>query len=256
MKSSANALTEHIDRRSFEPAYVQLATILRRQIASGVFRPGDQLPSEGQLCSHFGVSPMTVRRVINILVESGLVATFQGKGTFVKGLDLSEAAFRLEELKDHLSKKLETTVRLIEARIMKADVRIARKLDIPEGERAVYIGRLVLHEETPVMYHREYLIYDPRRPIVEAELQITSLAGLFKGEASEGLRSGDLNMEAVVLREEEARLLQVTPGSPALCLEHIFFDFDFRPISWGWFICRADRFRLSTHIGADAGLQG
>jgi DNA-binding GntR family transcriptional regulator len=253
MKDRSDA--ERIDRRSYEPAYAQLAAILRRQIASGVFRPGDQLPSEAQLCAQYSVSPMTVRRVINMLVDSGVVTAYQGKGTFVKGLDLGEATFRLEELKGQLSGRLDTTVRLLEASIVTVDERVGRKLRIPESERAVYIRRLLLQEDIPVMYHREYLVYNPRRPVVEAELQITSLEGLFKGERSEGLRSGDLAIEAVVLRDEEAALLQMPAGSPALSLEHIFYDFDFCPISWGWFICRADRFKLSTHIGADADLR-
>jgi DNA-binding GntR family transcriptional regulator len=36
-------------------------------------RPGDQLPSESQLCDRYGVSPMTVRRAMNILIDQGVV---------------------------------------------------------------------------------------------------------------------------------------------------------------------------------------
>ena len=244
--------TDRIDRGLYEPAYVQLAGILRRQIAAGVYRPGDQLPSEGQLCAQYGVSPMTVRRVINILAESGVVAAFQGRGTFVKPLDLGEATFRLEELKDRLANHDDTAVRLIEARIVTADEKVARKLAIAEGRRVVYIRRLLFQDEIPVMYHREYLVYDPRRPLVEAEFEVTTMEGLLKGRGSEGLQAGDLTIEAVVLREEEASLLRVEASSPAFCIEHIFYDFDAHPVSWGWFICRADRFKFTTRIGAGA----
>lgn len=247
-----NFETDRIDRDSYEPAYVQLVGILRRQIGAGVYRPGDQLPSEGQLCAHYGVSPMTVRRVINMLAESGLVTAFQGKGTFVRPLDLGEATFRLEELRDQLSSREATTVRLIEAHIVTADEKVARKLAIPEGRRVVYIRRLLLQDELPVMYHREYLVYDPRRPLVEAELEVTTMEGLLQGRGSEGLQAGDLTIEAVVLREEEASLLQVEASSPAFCIEHIFYDFDACPVSWGWFICRADHFKFTTRIGAGA----
>src|SRR5690554_6989562 len=76
---------ETIDRNSFEPAYLQLANILRRQIARGQYRPGDQLPSEAQLCQMYGISPMTVRRSINLLSDMGVVSTVKGRGTYVKG---------------------------------------------------------------------------------------------------------------------------------------------------------------------------
>ena len=36
-----------IDRDSYEPAYAQLVRILSEEIAQGLYRPGDQLPSEG-----------------------------------------------------------------------------------------------------------------------------------------------------------------------------------------------------------------
>ena len=35
----------------------------------------------------------------------------------------------------------------------------------------------------------------------------------------------------------------------ALLLEHIFYDFDDRPISWGWFIAGSDRLRFTTTVG-------
>ena len=81
--------SNQIDRTSDEPAYAQLADIIRRQIGEGVFRPGEQLPSEAKLCQRFGISPMTVRRSINLLADQGVVNTAQGRGTFVKPLALS-----------------------------------------------------------------------------------------------------------------------------------------------------------------------
>jgi len=243
-----------INRKSYEPAYIQLVRIVSQQIATGVLQPGDQLPSEGQLCAQQKVSPMTVRRAINILVERGLVSTAQGKGTFVKPLDIGKAVFRLQELKEHWAQGGQTSIRLLEATIFSVDEHVAEKLEISPGERAIHIRRLILEKDIPAMYHREYLVYDPKRPLVEAQLQITSLEGLLQGESSEGLRRGNLTIEAVNLKEEEAKVLQIPTGSAAFCLEHIFYDFNDHPVSWGWFICRADRFKLTTRIGADADL--
>jgi DNA-binding GntR family transcriptional regulator len=248
----SNLSQQSIDRNSYEPAYVQLVRILSHQIGTGVLQPGDQLPSEGQLSTQYNVSPMTVRRAINILVEKGVVSATQGKGTFVRPLDIGSAVFRLQELKEHLTQG--TIVRLLEASILSADELVASKLSIPPGGRTIYIRRLMLQEDMPTMYHREYLVYDPRRPLVEAQLQITSLEGLLQGQRNEGLRRGHLTIEAVNLDEEESKLLQVPIGAAAFNLEHIFHDFNDHPVSWGWFICRADRLKLVTDIGADPNL--
>ena len=243
-----------VDRNSYEPAYAQIVRILSEEIATGILHPGDQLPSEAQLRARFYVSPMTIRRAINILVERGLVSAAQGKGTFVRSLDIGEAVFRLQELKEHWINGDETAVRLLEASVVSLDKRVADKLTAMEGSRGIYIRRLVLRESTPAMYHREYLIYDPSRPLVEAQLQITSLTGLLQGQGGEGLRRGNLTMEAVNLDEEEALVLQVPVNSAAFSLEHTFYDFDDRPVSWGKFICRADVFVMTARIGAEASL--
>lgn len=252
MKSTGtDPATAWIDRDSYEPAYAQLVRILSGEIAAGVYRPGDQLPSESQLCARFDVSGMTVRRAINIMVDRGIVTAAQGKGVFVRGLDMREAAFHLRQWRKNTAPARDAQVRLLQAAIVAADERVARKLAREPGSKAIYLRRLVYEQDGPVMYHREYLIYDPRRPTVEAELQITSLEGLFRGQNGQGLRRGDLKMEAVILNAEEAEALQMTEGSPALCLEHIFYDFENQPVAWGWFICRADRFDLVGHIGPD-----
>jgi DNA-binding GntR family transcriptional regulator len=239
---------EVIDRSSYEPAYAQLANILRRQVAAGKFRPGDQLPSEAMLCQSYQVSPMTVRRTINLLAEEGVVSTAQGRGTFVKALELGRAAFHLQELQD-LFNDPAMRVRLLDVRIISADERTARKLNLTVGAKTIYIRRLLTVNGEPAFYHREYLVYDPTRPIVEAEMEVTALRGLFDGTGSALLKRGELSVEACLLDEAEANLLQMPPPVAAFCLEHLFYDFDDKPVSWGWFICRSDYLRFATRVG-------
>lgn len=244
----ADELIATIDRNSYEPAYAQLVRILLGQIAAGVFRPGDRLPSEAQLCERYGVSPMTVRRVINILADQDVVIAEQGRGTFVKPLELGTATFDLDGLQQ-LFREGRSTVKLLEAHITSATERTARKLATEVGDRTVFIRRLIFQGEDPMLLHREHVIYDPTRPIIEAEMEVTALRGLFDGGSGPDLKRGDLTIEATVLNEEEAVLLRSRVGAPAFRLEHIFYDFDDRPVSWGWFICAGDRLHFTTTIG-------
>jgi DNA-binding GntR family transcriptional regulator len=238
-----------INRDSYEPAYVQLANILRRQIADGAYRPGDQLPSEAQLCRRYGISPMTVRRSINLLSDQGIVNTAQGRGTFVKPLELGRANFDLGELQDLFLNGASTNVNLLDVRIVSADERTARKLELTEGDPTIYIRRLITREEKPIFYHRAYLIFDPTRPIVEAEMDVTSLRGLFTSGENTLLKRGQLTIEATMMNEEEANILQTPLPAAAFYLEHLFYDFKNRPISWGWFIFRSDNLRFHTQVG-------
>lgn len=239
-----------IDRNSYEPAYAQLVRILTAQIAAGVFRPGDRLPSEAQLCERYGVSPMTVRRVINILADQSVVIAEQGRGTFVKPLELGTATFDLDTLQQFFREESQSKVKILEARITSASERTARKLVIDAGDRTVFIRRLIYQDTQPILLHREHVIYDPSRPIIEAEMEVTALRGLFSGGGGSDLKRCDLVIDVTALTEEEATLLQTVAGAPAFRLEHIFYDFDNGPVSWGWFICTGERLRFTASIGA------
>ncbi|MGC8827160.1 MAG: GntR family transcriptional regulator [Anaerolineae bacterium] len=241
-------VADTIDRDSYIPAYVQLADILRQQIAAGVFKPGDQLPSEAQLCRRYNVSPMTVRRVINMLVDEGVVVAIQGRGTFVKPIELGTAFFSLQDFQNLFTNQEKSRVKLLETRILSADQRTAQKLAVEPGRRVVFIRRLIFQAGQPVLYHKEYLVYDPYRPLIEAEMEVTSLYGLFSGKGT-NLKWGELAIEATVLTEEEAELLKSPAGTAAFRLEHIFYDFEDHPVSWGWFICPSNRLRFRTTVG-------
>ncbi len=238
-----------IDKDSFEPAYLQLANILRRQISEGAFRPGDLLPSEAQLVRRYGISPMTVRRSINLLLDEGVVSTEQGKGTFVKHLELSAASFDLQELQDLITTGTAGDVKLLDVRVVSADEKTSRKLQIAPGAPAIYIRRLFIKDGEPVFYHRAYLVYDPGRPIVEAEMDVTSLKGLFTHSDSTLLKRGQLTIEAALMNAEEAELLKTCLPAAAFYLEHLFYDFSDRPVSWGWFVFRNDRLHFTTQVG-------
>jgi GntR family transcriptional regulator len=238
-----------IDRDSFEPPYYQLANILRQQIASGRLRPGDRVPSETQLSELYEVSPMTARRALTILLDEGLVTAARGRGTFVKPMALTTATFGLEALEELFNGE-RTSVRFLSVRTIPATERISRRLGVPVNGKVISIRRLLLRDRQPVAYHSEYLVFDPTRPFVEAEMGITNLQGLFDGTGETVLKRGDLGIQATVLTAKEAQRLNAAAGNPAFRIEHTFYDFQECPVSWGWFIIPASCLQFSATVGA------
>lgn len=72
-----------IDHEGAEFPYLQLARILRARIEAGTYPAGRKIPPLIALQAEFGLSPMTVRRAIRILVDEGLLLPVSGRGTFV-----------------------------------------------------------------------------------------------------------------------------------------------------------------------------
>ncbi|WP_309105179.1 GntR family transcriptional regulator [Microbacterium sp.] len=56
---------------------------LRTLIADGALRPGDRLPSEGELCERLGVSRGSLREAIRMLAALGVLETRHGSGSYV-----------------------------------------------------------------------------------------------------------------------------------------------------------------------------
>ncbi len=232
------------------PAYLHIANTLSSRIVSGVYPSGSRLPSGRQLCEEFGVSPMTVRRALTMLENQGVVSGEKGRGTYAHSQHLGDSVFRLDSLTgDWLDDSAE--IRLLSASMTKADEEVATKLRVEVGQRVIYLRRLVLYSGSPAMYHTEYIIYDPRRPLVESQLQLTSLHAFLDSGRAQRFPRGELTLTAMSLDAESAEVLGETEGALALRLEHIFEEADRAPVSWGWFLLRAELFRLRARLGPE-----
>ena len=68
------------------PLYVTLSKIFKERIQTGRWPLGHKLPSLDQLAEEFGVSRVTARQAVTILVDEGILDSKQGRGTFVKNV--------------------------------------------------------------------------------------------------------------------------------------------------------------------------
>ena len=78
---SAQSLTSPGD--GIPAPVLQVKGLLVASLEAGEWRPGEAIPSEGELAARFGVSQGTARKAIDALAADNLVVRRQGKGTFV-----------------------------------------------------------------------------------------------------------------------------------------------------------------------------
>nr|WP_241254684.1 FadR/GntR family transcriptional regulator [Brevibacillus sp. SYP-B805] len=79
--------------------YEEVADYLKNQILTGVYKPGDRLPSIRELGETLGVGQSTVREAISALKTLGLVTMRQGEGTFVTRLEPEEVWASFEPIR-------------------------------------------------------------------------------------------------------------------------------------------------------------
>ena len=88
-----NKLTLHLDFHSGLPIYTQIVNQIQSQLANGILKPGDQLPTVRALAQELRVNFNTVARAYRILDEARIISTQQGRGTYITEIpppDVSE----------------------------------------------------------------------------------------------------------------------------------------------------------------------
>lgn len=100
-----------VDANDPRPPYAQIADALREEIRSAELAPGQRLPSGRSLADEYGVAPMTIQKAIDTLRAEGLVNSYRGRGTFVRGgKTVSDYPTDLEDLKaavEQLARRVE-----------------------------------------------------------------------------------------------------------------------------------------------------
>lgn len=130
-------------------AYDRLADAIRAQIVSGELKPGDRLPTEPDLSTHYQVSRNTAREALRVLASQGLLATKRGVagGTFVA-----------HPSPEWLSGSLQTGLGLLAASAhfpVSALVEVREMLEVPAAELAA-----LRHTDDELAAVRESL-FDP-----------------------------------------------------------------------------------------------
>ena len=140
----------------------QVNEVLRDRIRDETYAPGLRLPSENGLAEEFGVSRATVRTVLAKLSVEGLIIRRQGDGTYVNE--------RIQEVNTHLGGLWDFS-RLIESSGYSASIKTlslqettateedAHRLAIKSGEKLLWMKRLFLADEKPVILANNYIPY-------------------------------------------------------------------------------------------------
>ena len=103
-----------LDFRSGFPIYVQIMDQIRKLVAAGDLKQGDQLPTVRQLANDLRINWNTVARAYRLLDEAGLISTQHGRGTYIWEAPSEETTrqLRLQVLEELTARYLSETARL------------------------------------------------------------------------------------------------------------------------------------------------
>lgn len=148
-----------LDHSTPIPLYFQLRTIILRDIQTGVYPVGTQIPTEIELQHLFGVSRATIRHALDELVNEGWLDRKASKGTFVARPKKTKNVFRSFQ---PFYQRVEATgqrhrTEVLEMAVIDADETLAAAMRIQPGEKVVSMFRRRYIENDAVLTLRNYL---------------------------------------------------------------------------------------------------
>ena len=233
-----------ISRASGIPIHTQFRAHLLRRIERGDLRQGQKLPSEREYADQLGVSLAPIRQAILDLVKEGYLNRTRGRGTFVHEAKVDEKIAILSSFTQSLrAKGHNPDIRIRFRGLVTADAVIGEALRTRE-RKLLLIRRLAWVNSQPAALLDAYLSPRAFPKILHADLSEGSLYQTME-ELYGVVPSRATSTIEVIRCQEEAELLGLTPGTPALQVEGTTFDAADRPVEFSRVIYRADRFRFT-----------
>lgn len=243
-----------VSRSSRLPLYHQVELDMRRRVEEGQWRAGDRIPSEAELCEHYGASRITIRRAISELASDGLLVRFPGRGTFVREPTFTAAPRGLTSFTQEMaSLGLRASARIIGVGRQPVPPDVADRLGLADTDEVVVLTRLRSGDGKPMGVQTAYLPAELVPGMEDADLgegslytYLAKVYGVQPAEAEEVFTVGPI-------RGADAGLLDVRAGTCGFHVERLTVDADGQPIEFVRSVIRGDRYRIRMRLHADRG---
>ncbi|RGT71010.1 GntR family transcriptional regulator [Mediterraneibacter massiliensis] len=234
-----------IEKMNSTPLYLQLKNKIKREIRTGILKPGDKIPSEAQLQKEYGMSRVTVRNAMEELTVEGYIIKVQGKGSFVAQSDMLRLPIGVTSFtEDAKMQGVSLTSKVIKAGIEEIHSELDRNFfGGKTGGKIFGFTRVRSANGVPIVIEENHVAPEL------ADMQNENLAGSFYDilmnkyhmiPANKGRRS----VKIIFADADTAEHLEVSQGTPIIESEMCVFDVNGEPIHTVKDLVRGDNDRF------------
>jgi GntR family transcriptional regulator len=242
---NSRSLVDAFERRT--PLYLRIYRDVKAKIAGGALAPGEQLPTQRELASSYGVTVMTVRQALQLLEQEDLVVMRHGLGTFVAPQRIRYAMGNLRSLAQEVTDQgLELKTRVLRRELLEPHPRVTELLGLEVGEPVLSIERLRFVGPEPVVYQHSQLQPWLAEVLETVDLSDISLYDYLQGELKIELAHAQERIHAIALAAHEATVLEEEPGAAALLSERVTFSAAGQPIMFDRAVMPGDRVSVAA----------
>ncbi len=208
--------------KNSEPLYRQLYSSFRKNIEDGVWKTGDKVPGEIQLCETYRVSRITVRQAMDLLKAEGYITRTPGRGSFISEPPLEQKLNSFYSFSDiSASGGMKVTSIVLGYDTQKATSSQSALFGLPAREPLIRLERIRMRDDAPFAHEISYF---PLRYFPGINRAAIERNGLYNSFQKYGGMRPDLaeeSFEAARTGHLSAEYLQVTPATPAMHITRI-----------------------------------
>jgi GntR family transcriptional regulator/GntR family frlABCD operon transcriptional regulator len=202
------------------PQYRELYKILRKHIVDGVYREGDLLPSENELCRLYGMTRPTVRQSLSALAYDGYIRKHQGKGSIVHRLPKEIGILSVSGTTSAVGDRNLKTRIIVKPVLKPWDDNFMFALSELEMESGcIYMERVRLLEGTPIFYDISYIANINLPRFTARQFENRSLFQVLRDHYQVEIKRGEQRIKAIPASPKISRFLKIKKGEPILHLE-------------------------------------
>jgi len=226
------------------PLYLQLARQLEQGIRNGSYRVDQALPSERMLVESLGVSRITARRAIDVLVEQGLVLRRHGSGNFIAP-HIEQPVSRLTSFSQELRQRgYVPTSQWLSRDVRAATAPERSALALGRGAQVARLERLRLADGTPMAYEISVL---PQAALPQPQALQDSLYAWLQANGHTPVR-GSQHIRACNADAATAKLLDVAVGAALLWVTRTAYTADGQAVEFTQTWCRSDYYDFVAEL--------
>lgn len=231
------------------PLYYQLKNIIQQKIDTNEWEVGTAIPGERDLENIYNLSRTPVRQAIGELVNEGVLERRHGKGTFVVGKRIKQTTTRMIGLVEGLYQQgLDPKLKLIAFKTIEAPYEVTKVLNLPENTKMIYACRKIYVGDEILLVDENYFSLD-LAPVITKENFIANTVFEIIEKCGLSVTKGSQTFSANCLTSDDAELLEVEAGSPALFVKTLVHGLGDIPLNYSISKCRADRYEHEILLG-------
>ena len=222
----------------------KIADYLRGLIRSKKLSPGDFLPSEAELCEQFSSSRGPVRQAVAALRSEGLISSGRGRRSVVLGRFTSESFDSIFSVTHWLRERgFEPGAKTLWLARCPATEQVASFLQVAAGDPVIFVHRVRSANGFPISIERMYFPLDVGSHILNFDADNGSIHDHL---SSQGVEFDNVNRELSLASasEEDARSLNIEPGTPLWRLHLDISDHSGHPVECTEILYLGDRLTL------------